>query len=140
FKELYGQDVNIEDIDPRLLELVGFRIPTQGLNSMEAIKIKGFLPQEAGNTIILPSEIVAKAGSDFDIDKLTIFLPNYNVTRNWNDLITDMVLANSNERLGLEPKWFTQKNLETLENEYNNGIRLSGQDSMVFNLMRDTIR
>ena len=42
-----------------------------GDNSVEYIIIKDFLPQHAGNTIIVPSEIVAKSGADFDIDKLS---------------------------------------------------------------------
>jgi hypothetical protein len=53
---------------------VGFRIPTQGLNSMERIKIAGFLPAFMGNTVVVPSEITTKAGSDFDIDKLNMYI------------------------------------------------------------------
>lgn len=80
FKEILG-DVSMDKIDKRLLEAIGFRIPTSGLNSIENIVIKGFLPQEYGDTIVLPSEIVAKAGSDFDIDKLNVFIPNYNIKK-----------------------------------------------------------
>ncbi len=58
-----------------LLKLVGYRIPTQGLNSMESLEIVEFLP-ETTNTIILPTELVAKSGGDFDIDKLNIFRKN----------------------------------------------------------------
>lgn len=61
----------------KMVTLVGVRIPVQGFNSMEFMEIYEFLPEEAGNIIIPPSEIVAKSGSDFDIDKLTIFEPNY---------------------------------------------------------------
>lgn len=61
----------------KLITMVGVRIPVQGLNSMEFMEIYEFLPEEAGNIIIPPAEIVAKSGSDFDIDKLTIFQPNY---------------------------------------------------------------
>jgi hypothetical protein len=53
---------------------VGFRIPTQALNSMERIKIAGFLPAFMGNTVVVPSEITTKAGSDFDIDKLNMYI------------------------------------------------------------------
>lgn len=63
--------------DQRLLQAIGFRIPTQGMNSIESIKIKGFLPKEMGDTVVVPSEIVGKSGSDFDIDKLNIYLSNY---------------------------------------------------------------
>jgi len=80
FKEMLGRDIDIKKVDPRLLEIIGFRIPTQGLNSIEVIKIKGFLPEAAGSTVIVPSEGVVKSGWDFDVDKLTLFFPNYT----WN--------------------------------------------------------
>jgi hypothetical protein len=60
----------------KLVTMVGVRIPVQGLNSMEFMEVYEFLPEEAGNAIIVPSELVTKSGGDFDIDKLTIFMPN----------------------------------------------------------------
>jgi hypothetical protein len=63
-----------------ILEGIGFRIPTQGLNSVEVFKVKGFLPSYMGSTIVVPSEITTKAGSDFDIDKLNLYLKNTYVT------------------------------------------------------------
>jgi hypothetical protein len=63
-----------------ILRGIGFRIPTQALNSVEVFKIKGFLPDYMGKTVIVPSEITTKAGSDFDIDKLNMYLKNIYVT------------------------------------------------------------
>jgi hypothetical protein len=63
-----------------ILKGIGFRIPTQGLNSAEVFRIKGFLPEFMGKTIVVPSEITTKAGSDFDIDKLNLYLKNIYVT------------------------------------------------------------
>tara|TARA_R110002126_G_scaffold158322_2_gene305707 strand:- start:26196 stop:40082 length:13887 start_codon:yes stop_codon:yes gene_type:complete len=60
----------------KMITMVGVRIPVQGLNSMEFMRIKEFLPTSAGNIIVPPAEIVAKSGSDFDIDKLTIMMPS----------------------------------------------------------------
>lgn len=60
-----------------LLSGIGFRIPTQALSSVERFIVKGFLPAEMGNTIMVPSEITVKAGSDFDIDKLNTYLRNF---------------------------------------------------------------
>jgi len=57
-----------------LLSGIGFRIPTQSMSSIEAFTVKGFLPQYMGKTVIVPSEITTKAGSDFDIDKLSMYL------------------------------------------------------------------
>ena len=61
----------------RMITMVGARIPVQGLNSMEFMEVYEFLPTEAGNIIVPPAEIVAKSGSDFDIDKLTVMMPTY---------------------------------------------------------------
>jgi len=57
------------------LTLVGVRIPVQGFNSMEHMRVRQFLPTSAGPIIVVPAGIVAKSGGDFDIDKLTMFEP-----------------------------------------------------------------
>ena len=57
------------------VSLSAVRIPVQGLNSMEYMQVWDFLDPAAGNIIIPPSEIVAKSGADFDVDKLTTFMP-----------------------------------------------------------------
>jgi hypothetical protein len=44
---------------------------------MEFMEIHEFLPSVAGSIVILPAEIVAKAGSDYDIDKLPIIRPSF---------------------------------------------------------------
>jgi len=77
FKEFYGEDIpEYIKLTDEVREAIGFRIPTEGYNSIEYIKIVDFLPVGMGSTIIVPSEIVAKSGADFDIDKLTLYLPN----------------------------------------------------------------
>lgn len=55
---------------------VAFRIPTQKQNSIDVFKIAQFLPKEYGDSVVIPSALVKKAGSDFDIDKLSIYLKN----------------------------------------------------------------
>lgn len=80
YKEMMGID-NVSQIDDRLKEMIAFRIPTQGLNSIEAIVVKDFLPREAGDLIIVPTEGVTKSGWDFDVDKLNVFYPNYEMVK-----------------------------------------------------------
>lgn len=58
--------------NPKLLEMFGYRIPTESKYSMVPIKVVGFLPRNAGEGIMLPAEITKLSGSDFDIDKLYI--------------------------------------------------------------------
>ena len=57
--------------------LVGFRIPTQAAASIDLIEVVDFLPPYAGDMIVVPSEHVAKGGSDFDVDKLNVYFPHY---------------------------------------------------------------
>lgn len=54
----------------KLFKGLGYRIPTQGLNSVVPLKIVDFLPPYNTDTIVLPAEFTALTGSDFDIDKL----------------------------------------------------------------------
>jgi len=60
----------------KLLKGVSFRIPTQKQNSIDVVKIAKFLPKEFGDSVVIPAAMVAKVGSDFDIDKLSIYLKN----------------------------------------------------------------
>ena len=82
FKELIGMNPNITDgiFDKNLFNLIGFRIPTETLASIEFIEVVGFLP-EGYTSIVVPSEIVGKSGSDYDIDKLTLYFPNYEISK-----------------------------------------------------------
>jgi len=71
-RSIYG------DID-KALNISGVRIPVQGLNSMEAMNIVQFLPAYMGSKILMPHEVTVKAGSDFDIDKMTTYLKNMKI-------------------------------------------------------------
>jgi hypothetical protein len=60
------------------ITIFGPRIPNDATNTIEAAMIWHFLPESFGNSIIVPTEIVAKAGSDYDGDKLFMAMPNIN--------------------------------------------------------------
>jgi hypothetical protein len=52
------------------LTMEAIRIPGEKHRSMENYEIVEFLPEESGEIILVPDEIVIKSGGDFDIDKL----------------------------------------------------------------------
>ena len=58
------------------IRIAGPRIPTDAINLKEAFEVWHFLPADAGSQVIIPTEIVAKAGSDFDLDKIFFSYPN----------------------------------------------------------------
>lgn len=59
----------LEMLNPDLLKMIGYRIPTEAKYSIAPLKIVGFAPREMGDVIILPAEITLITGSDFDVDK-----------------------------------------------------------------------
>ena len=73
--------LDVEELPEELRRGVGYRIPTEDKYSMVPLIIKGFLPQQNGSSIMLPADIVALAGSDFDIDKLFIMLPEFKIEK-----------------------------------------------------------
>lgn len=94
FRNAEGKTLNIKDyittkdgktyidetkMDPELMRQIGARIPNQGHNSMLPIEIAGFLPKSMGDLVIVPDDITAQMGSDFDVDKLTTYNYNYAV-------------------------------------------------------------
>ena len=79
-QEYYEIDYDkIKKQAPELLEGIGVRIPTEDLYSMVPFRIKAFLPQQYGSTVIMPSDFTQIAGSDFDVDKLFMLLKNYKI-------------------------------------------------------------
>lgn len=51
-------------------EIIGYRIPTEGKQSIAVMKIVGFLDDTQGSTIVVPDAWVSQTGSDFDIDSI----------------------------------------------------------------------
>jgi hypothetical protein len=62
--------------DESLLVNIGYRIPTQGHNSMLHLKVVGYLPAHLDQVVVMPKEITSQGGSDFDVDKINLFIPN----------------------------------------------------------------
>ena len=66
--------------DAGLDTLIGYRIPTEGKQSVCVMKVVGFLDDAQGSTIVVPDDWVSQTGSDFDID--SVYGIQYNITIN----------------------------------------------------------
>ena len=82
-----------------MITITGPRIPSQQENSLEAARIAEFLPPVAGPIIIVPTEVVAKAGSDFDHDKLFMMFNNIVSYGRGKDITVEVQKYNRNEKL-----------------------------------------
>jgi hypothetical protein len=86
-------------LDKMPVTMLGFRIPTTGLNSAVRIKIKGFT-DERHNRVILPTEVVLRMGSDFDIDTLYIMRPELSGGNAKKDAIASALGLSSGQPIG----------------------------------------
>lgn len=105
--------------DAGLDTLIGYRIPTEGKQSVCVMKVVGFLDDAQGSTIVVPDDWVSQTGSDFDIDSVYGIQYNTYIGRDgnikratWKDTVT-------------ENDWLNYVRRET-------GIRLSGIDNEKF--------
>lgn len=76
--------LDVTKLPEDLRKLIGYRVPTEDKYSMAPLFIKGFLPQQNGSAIMLPAEITTLSGSDFDVDKMYIMLPEFNIKKLYN--------------------------------------------------------
>ena len=56
--------------DAGLDEIIGYRIPTEGKQSIAYMKVVDFTDEAYGSTIIVPDAWVSQTGADFDIDSV----------------------------------------------------------------------
>ena len=105
--------------DAGLDTLIGYRMPTEGKQSVCVMKVVGFLDDAQGSTIVVPDDWVSQTGSDFDIDSVYGIQYNTYIGRDgnikratWKDTVT-------------ENDWLNYVRRET-------GLRLSGIDNEKF--------
>ena len=64
-------EVTLEDLQNAGLDtMIGYRIPTEGKQSIAVMKVVGLLDESQGSTIVVPDEWVLQTGADFDIDSI----------------------------------------------------------------------
>lgn len=99
-----------------LLDIIGYRIPTEDKYSIMPIRVKGFMPVTAGSTIMLPADIITMSGTDFDIDKLFLMIKEFDrivYPRSLNTEFKKWLADNKEEGRG--------KTMRVLENSLKDG-------------------
>jgi hypothetical protein len=62
--------IDINEVSEDLRTMIGYRIPTEGKQSIVIMKVVEFLPDAYGSTVVVPDEWVTQTGSDFDVDSV----------------------------------------------------------------------
>jgi hypothetical protein len=129
-------------LDPKILDnIIGYRIPNQGLASNDALRIVGILPESSGDTVVAYTGITTKTGSDFDIDKMYMMFPHvkpvmvssaeiYNnantFIKNNNITSSEMLSQLNDEDVLFNPEGLTGK---TLTDFYISEVLIGGENS-----------
>jgi len=117
-KKIIGPDATANSI--------GYRIPTQSIASISALRFVDVFPEIMGDTIMLPEGFTKLTGSDFDIDKLYVARFAYNkqgekITRSENSSIEEVADSYKNDMLDAYMKvLLTKDNFNSLKLSIDN--------------------
>lgn len=112
--KLLNEDI-LKGVANTAIEVKGLRIPNQQVSSNDFFTVKKFLPPTSLSSVVVPSAIVVKTGSDFDIDKQSLYF--YETDENLNII---------------EPK-NTHLTLEEITSELNYTKQLYDDAKLVYN-------
>lgn len=128
-RKVNGVEVEYQELDVRKLQqagldkLIGYRIPTESKYSMAPLIIKGFLPQQNGSAIMLPADITTIAGSDFDVDKMFLMIPEFKIVKKYDlkEAWDDFYEENPSEADAVHAGQMKEF-LEALQRDIDNGV------------------
>lgn len=109
WSSLIPKDYDLNKLSNEGLDIhLGYRIPTEGKQSISVLKVVGFLDDVYGSTIMLPDEWVTQTGSDFDVD--SVYGISYKMYKDQDNILKKIPFDDSNTE-------------EAVQNRYNNYIK-----------------
>lgn len=88
WSSLIPKDYDVSNLSSEGLDIhLGYRIPTEGKQSISVLKVVGFLDSLYGSTIVVPDEWVTQTGSDFDVD--SVYGISYEIYKDFKTPILD---------------------------------------------------
>ena len=91
-------DITNDGQNPENAMMIGYRIPTEGKQSIAIFKVVDFVEDAEGSTIILPKEWVHQTGSDFDIDSVYTIFPTPRIIDEGVDFLSRDMFSVTNSR------------------------------------------
>lgn len=71
WSNMIGKEITINDLAKAGLDIqIGYRIPTEGKQSVSVFKVVDYLDDVYGSTVMVPDEWITQTGSDFDVDSI----------------------------------------------------------------------
>lgn len=92
-----NRDIDISKVPEDLLEMIGYRVPTEGHQSIYPMKVKGFLPRLSGSSIMVPAGLFVIGDFDNNGNMLYLMIPEFKevyydeskIFKSYNDYATE---------------------------------------------------
>lgn len=109
WSKLIPKDYDISKLAEEGLDIhLGYRIPTEGKQSVSILKVVGFLDEIYGSTIMVPDEWVTQTGSDFDVD--SVYGISYEIYKDKKGNIKKVKFDDSLEQKDVERRYISYVN------------------------------
>jgi len=101
---LIPKDYDISKLESEGIDIhLGYRIPTEGKQSISNLKVVAFLDEVYGSTIMVPDEWVTQTGSDFDVD--SVYGISHEIYKDREGTIKKVQFDNSTEVKDVERRY-----------------------------------
>ena len=133
--------MNLNDVPDDIKTMIGYRIPTEGKQSIAIMHVvpypgteDGFLPTAYGSSVVVPDQWVTQTGSDFDIDSV------YAMSKSFFK-IGDKLVAYNNERYSDDIKGYLSYLKDNVDKETRKilGKTYVGR-GVLYKITNDTIK
>lgn len=133
--------MNLNDVPDDIKTMIGYRIPTEGKQSIAIMHVvpypgteDGFLPTAYGSSVVVPDQWVTQTGSDFDIDSV------YAMSKSFFK-IGDKLVAYNNDRYSDDIKGYLSYLKDNVDKETRKilGKTYVGR-GVLYKITNDTIK
>lgn len=147
-KKLYTQynedgsvkkEFTIEELKEAGLDMmIGYRIPTEGKQSVVMMKVVGFLDESQGSTIVVPDEFVTQTGSDFDIDSIYGIYHNFKVV---NGKLAKIEYIDGKDEDSVKQRYvnYVKSNIDKLTRDYAAFSISDEEKEVIYNNLKSII-
>lgn len=135
---LIPKDYDLSKLDSEGLDIhLGYRIPTEGKQSVSILKVVAFLDEVYGSTVMVPDEWVTQTGSDFDVD--SIYGISYEMYKDKSGTIKKIQFDESLEDKDVQRRYVNYVN-STIEERVDKDIISDEFIKSEINTLRDSIK
>jgi len=109
WSKLIPKDYDINKLATEGLDIhLGYRIPTEGKQSISNMKVVGFLDEIYGSTVMLADPWVTQTGSDFDVD--SVYAISFEMYKDKDGTIKKIKLDTTNEEKDIQRRYVNYVN------------------------------